>query len=72
MTIDYDCVDDDEDSNGEESTPKIVRRKILSLKDLTLPHSYLNILAVFILSPCTSVNFPKFFQMLFGPRVWGQ
>lgn len=52
--------------------PKRIRRRILSIKDLTLPNSYCDILAMPILPPCTSVNFPKFFQMLFGPWVWGQ
>lgn len=64
-------VDDEGDGNGEDSMPKIVGRKRLSLEDLTLPDSSCNILAVLVLSPHTSVNFPKFFQMLFGPRVLG-
>lgn len=69
-------VDDDdhenEDGNGEDSTPKRVRRRILSLIDLALPRSDSNILEVLIFSPWTFVNFAKFFHMPFGPRVWGQ
>ena len=42
--------DNDGDGDGEESMPKIIRKK-MSLKELTLSNSDCSILAVLILSP---------------------